>query len=128
MDKPEQQLANLITLVNDLDRRLKVLENRYFGLRKRTETTDQNMVDVEKAMNEDVRVFNGDVMELKTELHDLKEKMELFAAEFASVADKYELKTIETYLSLWQPLDFVRKDELRAALNQLRMRLEAKQT
>jgi hypothetical protein len=126
--RPEQQMAALVQGVNDVDRRLKSLENRYFGLRKRTETTEQNMVDIEKTMNKDIKSINDDLLEIKTSMQELKEKMELFATEFATVANKYDLKTIETYLHLWQPLDFVRKDELRAALNQLRMRLESRQS
>ncbi|MFH1175042.1 MAG: hypothetical protein V1725_07980 [archaeon] len=118
----------IIASVNELDRRLKGLENKYFGLRKRTEATEENMVELEKTMYKDVRSVNDDVLDIKTQLQELKEKIELFTAEFKTVANKYDLKETEAYLHLWQPIDFVRKDELRAALNQLRMRLESKQS
>ena len=102
------------------------MENRYFGLRKRTETTEENMIELEKTMNKDVHAINDDLLEIKGTIQELREKIELFTAEFTTVANKYDLKELETYLHLWQPLDFVRKDELRAALNQLRLRLESR--
>jgi len=114
----------LITAVSDVDNRLKVLETRYFGLRKKGQSTEQNMVDMEKTLDKEIAGLNTDILDIKTTVHDLKEKLELFTAEFAHVANKYELKTLATYLQLWQPMNFVTKQELKDVITQLRARLE----
>ncbi|RJQ18226.1 hypothetical protein C4573_00705 [Candidatus Woesearchaeota archaeon] len=101
--------------VNDLERRLRVLEERYTNLRKKTQITDQNMLENEKHLSKEIRGLTDSVSELKFQMQELAEKLAIFNSEFEHVAQKTDVQMIEKYLDLWQPMNFVTREELKKA-------------
>jgi hypothetical protein len=110
------EFMQISALISDLDRRLRVLEERYSTLRKKMQLTDQNLIESEKAFHKDIRVFNDESLELKRSIADFEEKVAIFGNEMTNTAKKTELKVIEKYLALWNPTLFVTRKELREYL------------
>jgi len=114
------QIANIIS---DLDRRLRILEERYGNLRKKIQLTDQNMIDAERSFGKELRGFNQEILELKRSVVDFDEKVVIFSGEMDITAQKTDLKILEKYLALWDPGTFVTRKELREYLKSKNIKL-----
>lgn len=113
------EIAKQITeALSDLDRRVKVLEDRYVNLRKKNQLTDQNILEAEKSVTKEIKMLQESTLSLKTTLSDVSEKLSLFNSEFENVAKKTDLSVLQKYMDLWQPMNFVTRDELRQILEE----------
>tara|TARA_Y100000031_G_C8188563_1_gene370222 strand:- start:580 stop:1011 length:432 start_codon:yes stop_codon:yes gene_type:complete len=104
---------SLNSKVTETESRLRVLEERYGNIRKKTQLTDQNVLEFEKEFTQEMKVVMSDLTDLKRTLATSKEKLEAMTAELDKMASKYDLKVLERYLDLWQPLEFVQKPEMK---------------
>lgn len=102
--------------VNNLAASLRILEERYSTLRSKSQVSEQNMIELEKEVTEDVKMLSEDLVELKHELSDIKDKLRLISGEMKNLADKHEFRVMERYLDMWQPMNFVTRDELNKLL------------
>lgn len=109
------QIASIIT---DLDRRLRILEERYSNIRKKLQLTDQNILESEKGFIKELKIINDDTLKLKKQVNDYYEKIEIFSDEINQAAKKTDVKLIEKYLDLWDPKNFVTRKELKDYLKQ----------
>lgn len=110
-DKDLNINLKLTESVSNLEARLKILEDRYANLRKKTQLTDQNMIDSEKELWDELRSTNDDLIELKKKVNELLHKISQMNEELEGAAKKYDLKVIEKYLDLWQPMNFLTREE-----------------
>jgi hypothetical protein len=110
-----EQVASIIT---DLDRRLRILEERYSNVRKKLQLTDQNILESERGFVKELRVVNDDTLKLRKQVNDYSEKISIFDDEINQAAKKTDVKLIEKYLDLWNPRNFVTRKELREHLKQ----------
>ena len=98
--------------LNNVATRLKILEERYSTLRKKAQTTEHNIVEVEKNHYDDLRIINDDISEIKHRMRDIMEKVTLLTDEIKNFSTKNELKVIQKYVEYWQPVDFVTRKEV----------------
>ncbi len=110
-----EQIASIIT---DLDRRLRVLEERYSNIRKKLQLTDQNILESERGFVKELKIINDDTLKLKKQVNDYYEKIGIFSDEINQAAKKTDVKLIEKYLDLWDPKNFVTRKELKDYLKQ----------
>jgi predicted nucleic acid-binding protein len=106
------QFVRLSEGLNNVSLRLKVLEERYTNLRKKTQLTDQNLLDFEQNLREELHAVALDILEMKRMFSEIKEKLELLASEMKDAAKASDLKVLQRYLDMWQPMDFVTREEL----------------
>ena len=110
-----EQIAAIIT---DLDRRLRILEERYGNIRKKLQLTDQNVLESERGFVKELRTVNDDTLKLRKQVNDYSEKISIFTDEIKQTAKKTDIKLIEKYLDLWDPRNFVTRRELKEYLKQ----------
>ncbi len=113
--EPHEQVS-LSSVISDLDRRLRTLEERYGNLRKKVQLSDQNLVESERSFITEIRTVNEELMDLKRTMNDFSEKILVFHDEIAKSAKKQDVKVIEKYLLLWSPQQFVTRNELKEYL------------
>lgn len=97
--------------LDEIMRRLKLIEERYSGARKKSQFTEQNMLKDTKEIFEDMSLLNNTVSELKGEISELNEKLSKLTEEVKSSAKKDELNVLSKYLDFWQPLEFLSRAE-----------------
>lgn len=97
--------------VNDVAARLSVLEERLANLRKKSQLTEQGMIDYEKEMRADLKALTERFTEMARKVSEVKETIDAMAGELSSVVKKHEFTVLERYLDLWQPLTFVTREE-----------------
>ena len=119
---PEQHIAKhqssapaptIVTVsLNDVGTRLKILEERYTTLRKKSQLTEQNIIEIDKEHYENLRMISDSMLGVKRDVRDLTEKISMLADEVQNFADKTELQTLSRYISFWEPMDFVTRKEV----------------
>lgn len=111
--------GELAAEVNSLSRRMRMLEERYTNLRKKTQVSDQNMLNIQRELRAAIKTMSVDMLEIKREMHDLREKMKLIVRELRETAKQEEVLVLKKYIDLWEPLKF-------ATLNDVKKMIEEK--
>lgn len=99
--------------------RLRSLEEGYINLRKKVQVSDQNMLSSNKKLAEEIKTINADVLDMKHEIADVKEKMLEVIKELKSSAKDEDVKVLEKYIELWQPLNFVTRNEVKKIVKEI---------
>ncbi|MCK4669591.1 MAG: hypothetical protein KAT43_00185 [Nanoarchaeota archaeon] len=99
------------TLLGDIGRRLRVLEDRYNSLRKQFQFTDQIMLKNKKEINTEIKAMDLTLSEINKEIIELKDKAARMSSELKGCARLSELKIIEKYIDLWKPVNFLTRDQ-----------------
>ena len=93
--------------VNNVAASLRILEERYSNLRNRSQVSEQSTIELEKEVTKDIKMLTEELIDLKRDLNDIKEKLGLISAEMTNLVNKNEFKVMERYLDMWQPMNFV---------------------
>lgn len=124
---PTQESADTSSIVSDvntLSRRLRLLEESFANLRRFFQVTEGNMIEKHKHFSAEIKTINSDIMEVRKEVQDIRDKLLLVIKELQSVARKDEVKVLEKYINLWNPIKFVTQNEVGQIIDEI---LEKKQ-
>ncbi len=125
--KVELILQELIRRANRSDRRLRILEQRVQAL-------DTRLSGLEDSSFKQTKELRKRLVELEAAIHNLAERivtleseMDKLASLVKQAAKQSDLKELESMLSLFSPIQsqFVTKQELKRALEELRSKLSA---
>lgn len=105
-------LTDLSNQINNLSRRLRILEERYTNLRRNTQLTDQNILRFSKDFQRDISVASSDLSEMRRDFFDLRDKVRLIVKELVECAKTEEVKVLERYINMWDPMKFVTREEV----------------
>lgn len=105
--KYDPMFSGLNEQINNLTRRIRILEERYSNVRKKTQVTDQNMIEDVKSLSTDIKLINQDVSELKKQMSDFNEKTAILLDEIKQSVKKHEFMEFEKYINLWEPMNFL---------------------
>lgn len=106
-------VADISNQINNLSRRLKMIEERYTGMRNKAQLTDQNMLEFNKEVNRNLKVTSSEMLDLRKDFNDLKEKTKLIVKELKDTAKSEDVKLIEKYVNLWEPINFATKNDVK---------------
>ena len=110
--------------INALSRRLRLLEEGFTNLRKFFQVTEENIIAKNKHFSADIKTLTSDINEIRKEIQELKDKLLLVIRELQTVARKEEVKVLEKYINLWNPIKFVSQNDVEQIINEV---LEKKQ-
>lgn len=105
-------VADLSNQINNLSRRLKMLEERHTTLRNTTQLTDQNVLEFSKEINRNLKTTHAELLELRKDFNDLREKVKMIVKELKDTAKSDDMKLLERYINLWEPVNFVTKNDV----------------
>ncbi len=108
----DEPLEPINVKVNDIATRLKILEERYLTLRRKSQLSEQNIVEAQKDYFEELQLLNESVLSVKHTMRELSEKMGLLGEEVNHFAQKNDLTMLERYVEFWEPMDFVTRKEV----------------
>ena len=120
-EKPlDPRVISLLKEVSHLSTKLRLLEERYSNLRKKTQLTDQNMLETHKKITIEVKTSNSDVNDVRRDLNKITDDIRLIVSELKETAKKEDVVIMQRYLDLWEPLNFITRDELERMADQLK--------
>lgn len=105
-------LSDLSMQLNNVSRRLRILEERYTSLRKKTQATDQTVLDLNKETRAELKATHAEFVEFRREFYDLRDKVKLIVKELKECAKTDEVKILENYINLWEPVNFVTRNDV----------------
>ena len=117
-------LSGVTSDINSMSRRLKLLEEGITNLRRFFQVTEENMIAKNKHYSAELKTVNSDISEIRKEISEIKDKMMLVIKELQSVARKEEVKVLERYINLWNPVKFVSQNEIEDIINEVLERRE----
>ena len=97
----------------DLNSRLRSIEGRYNLLRDRVLLINNNMISEYKKVLGEIKLINSDIKDIKTELFNIKETLKHIISDLERSARKEDVKLLEKYINLWNPMKFVLETEVR---------------
>ena len=123
---PQQgpDISGLTDDMNTLSRRLRLLEEGFTNLRRFLQVTEENIVAKNKHYSAEIKTIASDITEIRKEMQEIKNKIMLVIKELQTVARKEEVKVLEKYINLWNPIKFVTQNEVEQIINEV---LEKKQ-
>jgi hypothetical protein len=98
--------------LNDVSRRVRIMEERYINLRRKTQVTDQNMLLNNRKLSNEIKMVSDDLKEAKRDLVDINTKMKLIVKELRECAKKEDMLVVQKYIELWEPVNFVTRHEV----------------
>lgn len=109
------QLGNQITSIAT---RLKLVEERYANLAKRNQLTEGSLMSFEHEAKTELRVLTTQMMALRKRITEINAKLDAIGGEMGSVVRKHEFAVAERYLEMWQPMQFISREEARRMLDE----------
>lgn len=113
-----EMVGKIAKNVNSLAANLRILEERYSNLRGRLQTSEQGIIALDKDIRADIKLLGEDTLELKRDINDINDKLRLISGEIKNLVNKNEFKVSERYLDIWQPMNFVTRNELKKMLEE----------
>jgi len=101
----------LSKLIGEVSSNLRILEDRYSNLRKKTQLTDQTLLETQRQFFKEKRILSEEVVEIKMKLSELAEEISVMNAELKSAVKHKDFKVLEKYLDMWDPMHFVTRKE-----------------
>ena len=119
--KPQQgpDFEGISNDVNTIGRRLKLLEEGVTNLRRFFQLTEENIISKNKYATAEFKTLQSDIQEIRKDMHEIKEKFIHVVMELQTVARKEEVKVLEKYINLWNPIKFVTQNELDRIVNEI---------
>jgi len=115
--EPEtHDMSEFINQINNLNARLRILEERYTNLDRKFEVMESNMLDEQKRVDREIKTINSEVMDIKSTLDEFQDKLNLIISELRTFASKEQIDVLKKYIDLWDPVRFATKKELEMAL------------
>lgn len=105
--------------VLDIAARVKLLEQRVDNLRGHLEILDGSLIEKHKSVISELRDAEDGMRSLRADADGLKELIERVAKRMEALASKEEVKVLERYVELWQPLQFVTRAEVKTIVQSI---------
>ncbi len=113
-------MQDQFTGISELNTRVRILEGKYNLTRDRMLLINQNMIDHYKSLTSEIRSINEELREIKENLETIKETSKDIVKEMAFFARKEQVKILEKYINMWNPLNFVTEEDVLELLKKKR--------
>ena len=108
---PEEETVSMI--IADISTRLNDLDEKNNMLKERLLLINQTFLKQEERRSKEISFIKEEINNLRIEIEKLKEGVQHIISESESFARKEELKLIERYGKMFEPLRYVRPEEVR---------------
>lgn len=105
------EFEHISKLLAEVSSGLRILEDRYSNLRKKTQLTDQALLDAQRNFSKEERILTEELMDLKMKFQEIIEEVEAMRSELRDVVRQKDLKVIEKYLDMWDQMQFLTRKE-----------------
>ena len=115
---PEATYQDPNQIFSEIINRIRSLESKYNLLGERLLVVNQNMINEFKKNSTEFKAINDDLKELRRELFKIKEILKNLSQELKLFATKEQLKVLEKYINLWNPIKFTTEEEVRKIIKE----------
>ncbi|MBI2143848.1 hypothetical protein HYU17_01695 [Candidatus Woesearchaeota archaeon] len=109
---------NVLQGIAEVERRLRMLEERYSNLERRSQVTEENMLSSNRKLRAEIKLTGEDLSDVKGQVADMVEKLKALIKELQGFARLEDVDVIRKYLNLIEPLGFVTQGEVERIVRQ----------
>ncbi len=99
-------------VISDINSKLRSMESKNNLLAEHLLTVNQNSIEEYKRLGREISLLNSEIKKLKEDLYVLKQALNGFLRETDFFAKKNDIKVLEKYINLWNPLEFVTEEDV----------------
>jgi len=99
-------LADFSTRINDIEEKTRLLTEKLF-------TISQTILRQNDRSNKEIIIIKEDITNIKNDIDRLKETIEQVVSESSEFARREELKVLERYMKIFEPLKFATIDDVK---------------
>jgi len=114
----EEQVYSQEMIFVDITNRVRDLEGKYNLLRDRVLIINNNMIEEYKRMMSEIKIINEDMRQIKGDIFNIKESIKHIIKDLELFAKKEEVKYLEKYINLWNPMKFTTEEDVRRILGE----------
>jgi hypothetical protein len=104
-------------LLSEFNVKISDLESKHELLRERVITLGDSFIKNRERLKKEINFVKDELREIKNSLHELDEKVSQIINETENFARKEELRLLERYMKLWEPLKFVKAEEVKEMID-----------
>ncbi|HLC58226.1 MAG TPA: hypothetical protein VJI68_00025 [Candidatus Nanoarchaeia archaeon] len=108
----DEQTYSSEETVFDVTNRLRSIEGKYNLLRDRVLIINNNMIEEYKKNLIELKAINQSIKEIKEDIFKIKENLRHVVMELEIFAKKEDVKFLEKYINLWNPMNFVTQSDV----------------
>lgn|SRR3989338_2859434 len=116
---PAAEFQSMGQEVNNVSRRLRLLEDRTQNLRQKVQLTDQNMLDNQRKLLTEIKTNADDIAEMKHQIQEVENKIVMLIKELRMCANKEDVDIMSKYLEFWQPQTFVTREQVEKIIQEM---------
>lgn len=105
-------------ILTDMNTRLKDLDEKHSLLKEKTLLLGQSFLKQEENITKELAIMKDEMKEMRAEMERMKEGIQHIIHESANFARKEELRLLDKYMKLWEPLKFVKQEEVRKMIDE----------
>ena len=120
----QEQTYSQESVFVDITNRVRELEGKYNLLRDRVLIINNNMIEEYKKLISETKIINSDIREIKNDIFKIKESMKHIIKELELFARKEDVKVLEKYINLWNPLKFVTEEDVLKLIDKYKKDIE----
>lgn len=113
----EQMQVDFTQIVNELANRLRILESKQNLFSEKLLVMNQNMVEEYKRVSKDLKAFHSQMKDLEKDLANVKNIVKHLTEETGQFARQSDVKALEKYINIWDPLQFVTEKEVQKLIS-----------
>lgn len=118
--KKVAETQEITQVVIDLNNRIRTLENKYNLLGERLLVVNQNMIEEYKRLLQELKSVNEEMREMRQEVFVTQDTVRNMIKEMEFFAKKEQIKVLEKYIDLLNPMRFVTEEEVISIVNNQR--------
>jgi len=113
-----EESSNAADILTDINTKLSDLDEKNSLLKEKTLLLGQSFLKQEESLTKEMALLKDEIGELKMEIERLKEGISHIIHESENFARKEELRIVDRYMRLWEPLKFVKEDEVKRMISE----------
>jgi hypothetical protein len=91
----------------NLNRRMRVVEERFLCIQKKQQVTEENMMETSKDVEASIKSLTEEVALLQEKFSEIRDRLQDFSEQLDTKASENEFLVFKKYLELWKPVNFV---------------------
>ncbi|MEK6967150.1 MAG: hypothetical protein AABX51_00810 [Nanoarchaeota archaeon] len=109
-DLAEQMMSSI--------RRLRILEERGQLIHGKVQVVELNMISSVRKTDAEVKKLQEQLGELRADIVDIKNTIKMVVSEIQVAAKRQDVEILKKYITLWEPLNFVTRNEVRRLVSE----------
>ncbi len=114
-------------LISELNTKINDIESRHELLKERVIVSNESFIKSRESLIRDISLIKDDLRQIKNKISSLQESLQYLLTETATFARKEELRIVEKYMKVWEPLKYARLEEVESMINNAIKKLKEEQ-